>query len=167
MKNKYVIGQKIKIKKDLDKIKNFEHEYNPAMKFYEDSIQTIDGVYDTYFTIENCSFDWDYRAIEAFKFKKDDIQFGDIITTRNGERYIYADEHLFGESSSYYLDCWDCSDSFKNDLKSDDCDKDYDIIKIERNKEVIYERNDEIREMTLQQIIDELGYEVKIVKEEE
>lgn len=165
---KYKVGQTITIKKDLDKIENFCYGYSPSMKKYEGTKQKIDGVYDDHFTIESNCFDWDYRAIETFKFKKDDIQFGDIITTRNGERYVYADGHLYGEDATYYLDCEDYEDIFNDKLTyCDKSEEEYDIIKIERNEEVIYERDEEVREMTLQQIIDELGYEVKIIKEEE
>ena len=163
---KYHIGQKIKIKKDLDKIENFKCGYESEMKKFEGTIQIIDGVHDDYFTIENSCFNWDYRAIDDTPFKKEDIEFGDIITTRNEEKYVYVQGFLYGEDGSYYADCDDFEDVYDDDLKyCDEEENDCDIMMIQRNGQVVYERNNEVREMTLQDIIKELGYEIKIVKE--
>lgn len=100
---------------------------------------------------------------ELVKFTKKDIQFGDVITLGNGERYVYAGNALCGENhgvcDGYSIKAWD------ENLKSTLENKNKDIVKIERNGNVIWER-EEVREMTIEEISKVLGYEVKIVKGE-
>lgn len=105
---------------------------------------------------------------KSSKFKVGQLQFGDIITLRNEERYVYADSCMYGEE-----DCYDCNGDiievyYNDDLTYDDDDEDmeeYDIIKVERNGNVIFLRDTKVVEMTIAQISKKLGYEVKIVKE--
>lgn len=94
-----------------------------------------------------------------------DLQFADILTLRNGERYVVAQEYMYGEDGSYYANCDDLESCYNNDLTKNG-DRDYDIMKIERAGQVIYER-EEVKEMTIAEISEELGYEVKVVKEHE
>ena len=108
------------------------------------------------------------------KFTLKDFQFGDIITLRNGERYVYTDGSIYGEEEKYILDCEMLTTNYNNDLKfiSDfiyECPlnkEDCDIVKVERQGQIIYERKEEkIIEMTLSEVCEKLGYNVKIVKE--
>ena len=57
----------------------------------------------------------------------------------------------------------------KSDLLDKDGDKIYDIMKVERVIEykIIFDRNTEVKEMTIAEIEKELGYSVKIIKEKE
>lgn len=92
----------------------------------------------------------------------DDLEFGDILILRNYEKYVYADRSMYGERDSYYHDgdTVDCNyTNFNNDE-----DSEYDIIKVIRNGKTIYERT--VKEMTLKEVCKELGYEVKIIKED-
>lgn len=93
----------------------------------------------------------------------DDLKFGDILVQRNGDEYVYADRSMYGEQDSYYND-GDTLDSYYNsDFSYDGDDQEYDIVKVLRNGKTIYEKT--IKEMTLKQICEELGYEVKIIKD--
>lgn len=94
------------------------------------------------------------------KFTLEDFQFGDIITLRNGERYVYADGYIYGEKGVYSNDLKCICEYVANAKES------YDIIKVERQGQIIYERKEEkIIEMTLSEVCEKLGYNVKIVKE--
>lgn len=108
------------------------------------------------------------------EFTLENIQFGDIITLRNGGRYVYADRCIYGENDNYELDCEILSENYNSSLrlKAEFIDEtfsikkeNYDIVKVERQGQIIYERKEEVVEMTLSEICEKLGYNVKIVKE--
>ena len=95
---------------------------------------------------------------------RDDLQFGDILTLRNGERFVYADGVIHGESEDYYADCDTVSMCYDNDLIYNSSHSECDVMKVERNGIVVFER-EEVKEMTIAEISEALGYEVKVVKE--
>lgn len=103
------------------------------------------------------------------KFTLGDFKFGDIITLRNGERYVYANNHIFGEDEVNDLDGYLLIMAYNESLEYSEDDikeKSYDIVKVERQGQIIYERKEEkIIEMTLSEVCEKLGYNVKIVKE--
>ena len=115
--------------------------------------------------------DWmiEVEESETKKMTRKDLQFGDIVTTRNEEKYVVADERVYGEIGSYERDCDLIEDVYDDNLKcsyyEEDEDKEFDIMKVERNGNVIYERDETIRELTIKEISELLGYEVKVVKE--
>ena len=91
-----------------------------------------------------------------------DLEFGDILILRNTQKYVYADNCMYGYMSGYYHDADDvycCYTDF-----NDDEDSECDIIQVIRNGKTIYERT--VKEMTLKEVCKELGYEVKIIKED-
>lgn len=98
--------------------------------------------------------------------KIEDLKFGDILTLRNGERYLYAGGYLCGESTDYYCDADCVEDNFGKDL-THDFDKDYDIVEVKRPTctFTMFKRSAEPVEMTIAEISEKLGYEVKVVKE--
>lgn len=104
-----------------------------------------------------------------FSLKKDDLQFADIVTLRDGNKYVVADGHLYGEYEVYYEDYKRIDNNYNNSLiycnEYDGERHDLDIMKVERNGEVIFQRENEAKEMTVAEISKALGYEVKIVKE--
>lgn len=121
------------------------------------------------YDVENSTEYFDY-----YVFTRDNLEFADVITLRNGERYVYVDGYIQGEDADYDADCDTVKDNYKDDLTRSSekfyyCGKseDYDIVKVERVGEVIYQRKDnkEPVEMTVAEISEKLGYEVKIVKE--
>lgn len=100
------------------------------------------------------------------KFTKKDICAGDKVTLRNGDELIYFDDmkvfvNVNDEKNNNPLS--GISD-LTNDLKYED-NKNYDIVKIERpTYKTVYQRIEEAKEMTVGEISEVLGYEVKIVK---
>ena len=99
---------------------------------------------------------------------KDDLKCGDIVTLRNGDKLIYGDDEFMDLDDNNDNSLCDLDD-LKDDLKYDGYkhSNDYDIIKVERpiNFEIVYVRDETVREMTVEEISKALGYEVKIVKE--
>ena len=96
----------------------------------------------------------------------EDLKFGDILTLRNGEKYLYADGYLCGESTDYYCDADNVETCYKKDLTSEN-NKDFDIVEVRRPMATftMFERSTEPVEMTVAEISEKLGYEVKVVKE--
>ena len=97
----------------------------------------------------------------------DDLKEGDIVTLRNGDRMLFDGENfidLFDEPHNSLSDIYDLNDDMTVEgLKNSD------IMQVERPTKytTVFERTNEPVEMTLSEICKKLGYEVKIVKEEE
>lgn len=101
--------------------------------------------------------------------KKEDLKPFDKITLRNGTVCILHenedlvvivdnDNCIYNDDLSYYDD----------DLRSEDRDQsDEDIVKVERPiaYNVIFKNNEIKKEMTIAEVEEQLGYEIKIVKE--
>ena len=102
---------------------------------------------------------------------KKDLEEGDIVTLRNGDRLIYAPDNFCDFADLSENNCNSLTDltDLKDDLTFDGIDRDRnnDIVKVERpvSYYTAFEREDKAREMTVEEISKELGYEVKVVKE--
>lgn len=100
-------------------------------------------------------------------FKKTDLLDGDIVTQRNGNQKRYsADRNGFvGLDSNSYLEY----SNYTENLLDKDGDEIYDIMKVERAIEykTVFNRDTEVKEMTIAEIEKELGYPIKVVEEEE
>ena len=117
--------------------------------------------------------DDDFKKVGSYREAMFDImeiekKFGAIIEFKNGEKYVLADGAIYGENASYE---WDynslCEDDFDGNLRCED-NHDYDIKKITYNNVILFDRNlskGEAKEMTVAEISEALGYEVKVVKE--
>lgn len=97
------------------------------------------------------------------KFEKCDLQNGDILTDGAGDKSIYRNGELYGDTVDLeYLN---------NDLtvNPNKCHKNWSIVKVERpiKFETVFERTNDIKEMTMKELCDHFGCQVKIVKEEE
>lgn len=95
------------------------------------------------------------------RFKKSDLRDGDKITFRNGKAGIYTGDET-------YIDGL-CNCHINNDLTNNGSrGSELDIVKVERPRKykTVYER-EKVREMTVEEISKELGYEVKVVKSHE
>ncbi len=180
MENKFKIGEKVRITKNLKDIKDFRGGYITYLNKYIGDIVTIksfDSDLDNEAAnVEENEWSWDIRAFEKIYniTSLKNLQFADVITLRNGERYVYADGHIEGEDNTYDADCDSVKDCYNDDLTRNsknfyysDKPEDFDIVKVERAGEVVYQREDtkEPVEMTVAEISEKLGYEVKIVKE--
>lgn len=106
---------------------------------------------------------------------KSDLRSGMIVKTREGERYITIVKED-GEIHFINLDGTTCLGSCDLlDDMTDNIDSDYDIIKIYKmdttlrncktTKDLIWERQEQ-KEMTIAEIEKELGYSIKIIKED-
>lgn len=104
----------------------------------------------------------------SFEFTKDCLKEGDVVTLRNGEKLRYTDDKFSDLNDDPNNSIYDLSD-LDDDLTYYDRDEiENDIMKVERplTYTTMFERKEEVREMTLKEICKELGYNVKIVKEE-
>ena len=99
-------------------------------------------------------------------FKKSDLLDGDIVTQRNKEQKRYSIERngFVGIDGCTYLDY----DNYTENLLDKDGDEIYDIMKVERAIEykTVFNRDTEVKEMTIAEIEKELGYPIKVVKED-
>ena len=100
--------------------------------------------------------------------KKEDLKNNDIVTLRNGDRLLYfnGDFYNLGEGCCHYIDDLD---DYEDDLRTWDRDcKEYDIVKVERpvKYETVFEREEEVQELTVDEISERLGYKVKVVGED-
>lgn len=106
-------------------------------------------------------------------FTKYDLKDGDIVTLRNGAKLVYCDDCFYDignviNNGLYDLD--DLTDDLRLNANSATWTneiKDNDIMIVERpdSYTTIWHR-EEVKEMTLAQVCEELGYNVKIIKEE-
>lgn len=172
MENKnFKVGDKVKVKNNL-----VVNERYDGLLFSRDMTQYKGGIYeiskvdtDNSYHLKGCA-DWWFSnsMLLAFKFTKDDLKEGDIVTLRNGDRLIYAN----GE----FTDCSDDNDNYleylselEKNLTYEGNHRDNDIVKVERptGYNTLFERQEEeVKEMTLKEVCEKLGYEIKIVKEE-
>lgn len=166
------VGDKVLLKNKRGDSWNIEGK----MDHYIGKVVTIDEINTETFAIkeddgENGYFKWqfDYDDIElkvnCLELK--DLQFADILTLRNGQKYVIANDHMFGCHGDDDFDCDYLENNYNNDLTNEDSDTSFDIIKVERYGQVIYEREKTVKKMTVSEICKELGYDVEIVKENE
>ncbi len=172
MENKFKVGDKVLLKNE----RGGHWNSSGKMDKYKGQIVTITEIRGSSFYIEedcgeNGGFKWSFEFDNIERIANDitlsDLQFADILTLRNGEKYVVADGCMLGEDYDYYCDNDEIEDYYNDDLTrdSDDIDdRQYDIVKVERAGQVIYERETTV-EITIAEISEKLGYEVKVVKE--
>ena len=95
---------------------------------------------------------------------KKDLKDGDIVTLRNGDRLILCDENFIdlSDENHNWISDLDC---LNNDLTYyNENDEENDVIKVERpvKYETVFER-EEVKELTVDEISEKLGYKVKVV----
>mgnify|MGYP001852278019 FL=1 len=110
----------------------------------------------------NTTWNFSIDMLEPVLFEKCDLQNGDILIDGAGDKSIYYNGELYGDTVDLeYLN---------NDLTANPnkCHKNWSIVKIERpiKFETVFERNEEIKEMTMEELCKHFGCQVKIVKEE-
>ena len=161
----FKVGEKVRIKYNLEDIKDFKGGFAPGMKRLEGEIVTITDIRDGKAYVEENLWTWDLRAFEKLNIvSKDDLKNGDIVTLRNGDRLVFVGGEGFidlsDDNDNYLSDICDLEDDFTHEHF-----KDNDIVKIERPVEytTVFKR-EEVKEMTVEEISKALGYEVKVVK---
>ena len=165
---KFKVGDKVKTRFGIGKIVETKNWGIPYLVYHDVWNEGHDGNGDSEQFYEGNHCWWfDENDLElANTTTINDLQFADVVTLRNGERYVVADNTLYGEDDCYQMDAWGIENCYNNDLTYNEDDGDYDIVKVERNGSIIYEREEtKVKEMTVAEISEVLGYEVKIVKE--
>ena len=112
------------------------------------------------------------ELIKENNMRKEDLKNYDIVTLRNGDKLILVDKNfaeLDGKNNSNYIsDLEDLNDDLTCDRTYPDT-KTSDIVKIERFKSldtnIVYTREEQAEEMTVEQICKALGKNIKIVKQ--
>lgn len=176
-RNKFKVGDKVKVRNDLI----VDNRYYDGCRFakemdkYKGQKATIINITDSdrhILDIDKGYWNWTYDMLQPVNFTKDDLQDGDIVTLRNGDKLVYSKYNedftdLYDSNHDNYLcDLYNLDD----DLTCNSYDEGSDIVKVERptSYATMYEREEnEVKEMTIAEIIEALGYEVKIVKETE
>ena len=162
---KFKVGDKVRIKEDLDCRKDYKVLITPSMEKYKGKICEIkkevrQGVY--ILGIGSLPWHWSddtFELVEEKKFTKSDLQDGDIITLRNGLKYRKVGEKI---RTSYAIISLDC---FTENLK---ClwqgQKNIDVIKVERptRYETVYERAEEEKKEILDKV--EKNYLTNVIK---
>ena len=153
---KFKVGDRVRFSKAMD-----GESHGPVVEF-DNIIRKITKINNDEFRLEGLPENWFFESelelVDTSNFTKSDLQEGDIVTDREGDKSIYHDEELIGDT--------DIIDHFNDDLKSRSGNDDYDIVKVERpiKMETVFEEEPEVREMTVEEISKALGYEVKVVK---
>lgn len=173
--SKYKVGQKVKIKEYIEdgSCSSNGIYFNKEMKKYLGNVVTIEETnvlgssYRYYYIKEdNGSWKWDEEWLEPYDEvkTKEDLKDGDVVTLRNGDRLLYCDGQFKDLTYPHHNGICDTYD-IEDDLTSDSDDND-DIMKVERPLSYyeVFNREDKVREMTVEEISKALGYEVKIIK---
>lgn len=168
------VGDLVKVRNNLKDIRGFAGGYTSSMDGLMGKVVTIKEVIDecrVRIEEDTHEFCWDTRAFDPVEMVNDkyDIKDGDIVTLRNGDklRWDGDSDHFIDIADNYnhLCDMYDINDDMT--MKDRD-DSDSDIIKVERAFEykTVYKREETVvKEMTIKEISEALGYEVKIVKE--
>ncbi len=96
---------------------------------------------------------------------RDELKEHDIIVLRNGDELVLDEYNDFRDISDE--PCNGITDLYclTDDLKSSDGDKINDVIQVKRPVYTTVFKRDTYKELTVKEISDLLGYDVKIVKE--
>lgn len=157
MKN-FKVGDRVKFSEKMN-----EALHSPFVKKDDKSRKIIDTLFGDFMLegLPNDAFQSD-ELIPA-TFIKEDLQNGDILTDKDGDKSIYFDGSIYGNTV--------CEDELNDDLTADRdwCEPTCDIVKVERpiKFETVFNRTKEIKEMTMEELCEHFGCQIKIVKEEE
>lgn len=161
---RYKVGDKVKVRNLKDGYKSPDGCYfNDDMERLAGTVVTISTVREDRYSIREDGFSWVDDFFESTEFSKDLITDLSIVTLDNEDRLVYIkDKDEFNDLTYCY----------NNDLSDmDDIDDDgyvcggRHIVKVEQPIYNSIYSNNEVREMTVEEISKALGYEVKIVKE--
>lgn len=163
---KFKVGDKVRVRKDLEAHKIYgSNSFTDSMAYMKGETATISEIIGNEYRIKECGYNWTDEMFENNLINSiGDLRFGDILTLRNDERYVFVNGFIYGEDDLNDCDCDEVEDHYKANLtrKCGECE--YDITKIEREGQVVFER-EEILEVTMKEVCEKFGQEVKIVKE--
>lgn len=169
---KFKVGEKVKIKKNLKEGYDFKYYVADEMEKFKGKTVTIYSVNSEAYRIEedNMCWDWTEDMFEGLAIITKEELFkmpiGTKITTDLEENNIFV---KVGENDF----CNDNADHIEDVNIKDDLTINCDyygnkIVEIqEPTYNTIYKADTEVKEMTIAEIEKELGYPIKVVKEEE
>ncbi len=168
----FKVGDKLIVKDNLRYINDFVGGYVDSMDTLIGKVVTVSEVCNTdsvKIEEDENNYRWDNRAFELVRNiikNVNDLQNGDIVTLRNGDRLMLVGDDfrdLDDENDNSLADM----DDLNSDLSYNGYSNRNDIVKVERAFEyqTVYNRENTVKEMTVEEISKALGYEVKIVKE--
>jgi hypothetical protein len=171
------VGTKVKIRKDLVPGEDYEDcQFTDEMNKFKGKIVTIKSIdivygdYKYYIEEDEEGWSWTFTMFESTESVQtlDDLKARDIITLRNGDKLFLTENDNFKDINiNNFNDVYKLN-NFDNNLIYNDDIKENDIIEVERpNYTTIFKRTEnakEPKEMTVSEISEALGYEVKIVK---
>lgn len=173
---KFKVGDKVRIRKDLKKGDDFEIYVTDEMEELAGKTTIITSAWknskssrynikedESCYTWTEDMFEQNIKPTREELFK---MPLGTIIKTNRQEHNVFV---KVGEKDFCNNDCDHIEDSNINeDLTVDNYCGDKTIIEIQiPTYETIYTADTEIKEMTIAEIEKQLGYPIKIVKEEE
>lgn len=180
----YKVGDKVRIVSKWNK--NTEENDEGKMDKYLGTVMTIRRVYvnrdgEAFYDMEEDAGDrpfglgwnWNEHCIEELVEEAKGIKFGinagDVLTLDNGDKLVVVEEY----DGLKTVDIYKTNDNSLCEVSELDdklvCrDGGEKVMKITRDGEVLYERpEEEVKEMTLKEVCEKLGYEVKIIKDGE
>lgn len=166
MTNKFKLGDTVRL---ISKNNNSDNGFTIG-EIVEIIGVGLSGIYPISIKNDNYIGYVNAEQLAKVNFTKHDLQNGDVITLRNGNKLIYIQNNNFVDlETSNRNEITDIDDFTPYHLNYSYCginNTNYDIVKVERPRyNTLYER-EEIKEMTIAQISEALGYGVKIIKEE-
>ena len=170
---KFKVGDKVRIKKDLKEGNSFEIYVTDGMEELAGEIVTITAANKTLVRTEyeidkdNGFYAWTEDMFEnTTKPAKEELfkmPLGTIIKTDKEKNNVFV---KVGESDFCNDICDHIEDNHVNDDLSLECFGNK-IIEIEEpTYQTIYKADDEVKEMTIAEIEKELGYPIKVIKED-
>lgn len=175
--NKYEVGQKVRIKEDIEVCTRSSHDtfFAIEMAKYKGKIVTIKETnvfneeYSYYLDIDTSEYIWDEEWLEPVNIveTKKDLKDGDIVTLGNGERLLLSGRDFkdFDEDAKNLIaDLDDLNDDLT--FNRDYSEEDNIVVKVERPLTYyeVFNREETAKELTVEEISKLLGYKVKIVK---
>lgn len=167
---KFKVGEKVKIKKNLKEGYGFKYYVADEMEKFKGKTVTIYSVNSEAYRIEedNMSWDWTEDMFEGLAIITKEELFkmpiGTKITTDLEENNIFV---KVGENDFCNNDCDHIEyDNIKEDLSLDYYEEGKIIEIQEPNYTTIYKEDKQVKEMTIAEIEKELGYPIKVVKED-
>lgn len=169
--NKFEVGDRVRI---LDGRNNpdIHPMWLAGMNEYIGEVCTVECVNSCAYGLSNIGYMFAEEWLAPAEFTKDDLKEFDVVEFRDGRKALITMSIAVGalEAGGFSLRTWN------DDLKDNTGADIYDIMKVYRPTDsltldkskwkdlpVVYERT-EVKEMTVEEISEALGYEVKVVK---
>lgn len=179
---KYKVGDKVRVRSDLEAGKGYGNDvFTKEMKEFKSKIVTIERVISDGYRIKEDyhKLSWTEEMFLLATFTKSDLKTGHVVEYRNGKRRMVvkavlingngnASENLSSYTDDLKHECMAKSDICKvYEVNSNFCG-DLDTLSPEAgNLNVIWEREEPPKKMTISEIEAALGHRVEVVAEVE